>query len=65
MQAEESIIAENICLARNLFQTEFAPRALAPQQTAELLTTKIATEYAYPTKHFEQVLKRELASSPS
>lgn len=59
MEIEERIIAENICLARNLFKTEFTPQVITPQETADMLSTKIKTEFAYPTKHFEDALKKQ------
>lgn len=58
MDIEERIIAENIRQARNLYNTEFSTTILTPKETAELLANKIKTEFAYPTKHFEEALKK-------
>jgi hypothetical protein len=58
MDIEERIIAENICQARNLYKTEFSSTTLTPTETAGLLANKIRTEFAYPTKHFEDALKK-------
>lgn len=59
MKAEEQLIAENACQARNLFQSEFEPQLELPSTQHSLVTSKIHGEYAQATKHFEQALLKE------
>ena len=41
MQQEERMIAENVSMARNLYQSEFVPQVTPTQEIEENLTNRI------------------------
>ena len=53
------MIAENVCQARNLFKTEFAPQPTLPAEMQQRIADKLHSEFDYATKHFEETLKKD------